>query len=291
VNRILAAFIACAVVTFGLYTGIAMKAQATTPAPHVLLIMLENKGYAATLGSCSADPYYCSLAAKYASDTAWDGIAHPSLPNYLAITSGSTQGCTSDNCKQGKYKGDLMQQLATAGIPYALYMESMPKACDTSDAKPYVHHHNPGTYFTDDNCKTTDVKYPGASQLVTTLDGASPPDFVWITPNINDDMHSGTVQAGDKWLSANVDAILASTWFTNFNSTVVITMDENDAQPKPAGGQVPMVVISNNALGVGAVTTAGNHYGTLRTIEEAFGLPLLGAAQQSSNGDLSSLFG
>lgn len=268
-----------------------LSSVAPSSTPHVLLIMLENKGYQATLGSCGADPYFCSLASKYATATDWYGTAHPSLPNYLAITSGSTQGCTSDNCKQSKYKNDLMQQLGTAGIPYALYMESMPKPCDTSDAKPYVHHHNPGTYFTDDNCKTTDVAYPGSSKIASALDGTGAPDFVWITPNIKNDMHSGTVQAGDAWLQSNVGAILNSTWFTGGNATVIVTMDENDAQPKPNGGQVPMVVISSNATGIGSVATGGDHYGTLRSIEEVFGLPLLGAASNSSNGDLSSLFG
>jgi len=39
------------------------------------------------------------------------------------------------------------------------------------------------------------------------------------------------------------------------------------------------------------VALTGNHYGDLRTIEKAYGLPLLGAASNSANGDLSSLFG
>ena len=62
-------------------------------------------------------------------------------------------------------------------------------------------------------------------------------------------------------------------------------MDENDAQPGPGGGQVPMVVISNDAQGQGAIATPGNLYGTLRAIEEAFGLGYLGAAADPSNGD------
>src|SRR5579864_3664159 len=66
--------------------------------PHVLVVMLENQGYGATLGSCGSDPYLCSLASSYASDTSWYGVTHPSLPNYLTATTGSTQGCASDTC-------------------------------------------------------------------------------------------------------------------------------------------------------------------------------------------------
>ena len=62
-------------------------------------------------GSCSADPYLCSLALHYMSATAWEGIGHPSLPNYLAITSGSTQRCSSDGCNTGISVLDLGTQL------------------------------------------------------------------------------------------------------------------------------------------------------------------------------------
>jgi hypothetical protein len=68
-------------------------------------------------------------------------------------------------------------------------------------------------------------------------------------------------------------------------------MDENDKQSAPAGGQVPFVVISSRAKGAGAVTTYGNLFGTLRSIEEVFGLPLLGGAQSLSNGDIVRYFG
>ena len=78
-----------------------------------------------------------------------------------------------------------------------------------------------------------------------------------------------------------------SSWFTGGNATVIVTMDENDQQSSPAGGQVPFVVISSRAKGAGAVATHGNLFGALRSIEEVFGLPLLGGAQSPSNGDSS----
>ena len=50
-------------------------------------------------------------------------------------------------------------------------------------------------------------------------------------------------------------------------------------------------MISNAAKGQGPIVTSGNHYGTLRSIEEAFGLTLLGGAATTSNGDLRGSFG
>lgn len=257
------------------------------PRPHVLLVMLENKGYAATLGSCSADPYLCSLASHYTSVIGWNGVGHPSLPNYLAITSGSTQSCTSDSCARGKYHADLMEQLNAAGVPWTMYAESMPTPCDFNDSGNYVVHHNPAAYYTDATCPARDLPYPGAAGLSSALNAATPPDFVWLTPNNVDNMHSGTVQAGDAWLRANLAGVLTSSWFTRGNATVIVTMDENNAD----SSGVPMVVISNHARGAGAVSIHANHYGCLRAIEEAFHLALLGGARSPANGDLIRYFG
>ncbi|MCA1695923.1 MAG: alkaline phosphatase family protein, partial [Actinobacteria bacterium] len=262
-----------------------------TPGAHVAVIMLENRGYGPTLGTCSSDPYFCSLANSYASMTNWHGVTHPSLPNYLAFDSGSTQGCTTDGCAGGLTGPDLGGQLSGKGIGWVAYMESMPYSCYSGGSYGYyAKKHNPFLFFNDvvnNNCAAHDVPYPGASSMISTLDSASAPSFVWITPNLVNDMHDGTVQQGDAWLQANVDPILHSTWFTSSaSSTVMITMDEGDTGTT---NQIPMVVISNHAKGYGPVSTGGNHYGALRSIEETYGLSLLGGASNGTS--LSYLFG
>jgi phosphatidylinositol-3-phosphatase len=255
---------------------------------HVMVIMEENRGYKATLGTCSSDPYLCTLASDYASYTDWYAISHPSLPNYFAIDSGSTQGCSADSCPGPYSATDLGGQLSSAGIPWTAYMESMPSPCYSGSSGLYVEHHNPFVYFQDvlDNgCTSHVIPYPGVSTMVSQLDSASAPDFVWITPNLDDDMHNGTVAEGNSWLQANLPQVLSSSWFTGYDSAIIITMDENDMQSTPMGGQIPMVVISAHAAGQGQISSSGNLYGTLRAIEEAFGLSYLGAASDSSNGD------
>lgn len=264
--------------------------------------MEENKGYAATLGSCANDPYLCSLASQYTSFVGWVGVSHPSEPNYLAAVSGSTQGCTSDTCFTPYTAPELGGQLSAAGIPWAAFMESMPSACYTGQWAPtgtsgsnalYAEKHNPFVVFKDvldNNCSSHVLPYPGSNGLVSALNGPSAPDFVWITPNQQDDMHSSTVTAGDNWLKANLAPVLSSPWFTNGNATVVVTMDEHEGDnagccSDAAGGQIPEVVISSAGAGEGNVSLTGSHYGTLRAIEQAYGLPLLGLAGNAANGD------
>ncbi|MDQ2959521.1 MAG: alkaline phosphatase family protein [Candidatus Dormibacteraeota bacterium] len=276
--------------------------QRVTAAPHVMVIMLENRGYDGTLASCSSDPYLCSLASQYTSMTKWTGVRHPSLPNYLATTTGSTQGCTSDVCFGPDGGTSLGGQLTTAGVPWTAYMESMPSACytgqwaggGTKSKALYAEKHDPFVIMSDvlkNACATHVLPYPGASALTSALSGSSAPAFVWISPNQLNDMHTGSVQAGDKWLKANVAPVLASSWFTGGNATVVITMDEDTGSNVGGGGVIPMVVIRAAARGHGNVATPGNLYGLLRSIEGRYGLSYLGAAAQAANGDLSPWFG
>lgn len=272
--------------------------------PHVMVIVEENRGYAATLGACAADPYLCSLAAGYASLTSWYGITHPSAPNYLALDSGTTHGvssdCTPDGGGCGPFQApDLGGELSSAGIPWVAYMEGMPSPCDrVGDAGGYAEKHNPFLYFSANRgaaCAQHVLPYPGAQAMSVALGSSAPPDFVWVTPNLADDMHDGSVAQGDAWLRTNLPAILASAWFAN-HGTVIITMDENDAAPtgsccgNAAGGRVPMIVISAHARGRGQIATPGDHFSTLRTIEGAFALPLLGNAATAAS-DLSALLG
>ena len=180
-------------------------------------------------------------------------------------------------------------------------MESMPSPCYTgSTAGLYAEKHNPFMYFDDvrnNNCASHVLPYPGSNSLVATLDGANAPDFVWITPNLMDDMHDGSVLQGDAWARANLAPVFASSWFRDYNSTVIVSSDEGDADGsasccgQPAGGPIPMIVVSNKAAGHGSVAITGDQYGTLRSIEEIYRLPLLGAAANAVNGDLSAYFG
>jgi phosphatidylinositol-3-phosphatase len=268
--------------------------------PHVLVLVEENKD-ASLLSSAH---YIDGLASTYASSSAWYGVDHPSAPNYVALVSGSTQSvvgdCTPPSC--GPYPAtSLGGQLTQAGIPWAAYMESMPSPCyNRTGAGEYAEKHDPFMYFDDvihNGCDEHVLPYPGVTDLVSTLDSPGAPDFVWITPNLLHDMHDGSVAQGDAWARANIGPILTSSWFTNYDSTVIITMDEGNQDAsasccgQPPGGPIPMVIVSSVSAGIGTVTITGDQYGTLRSIEEEYGLPLLAAAANSRNGNLASLFG
>ena len=133
-------------------------------APHVLIVLEENKGYAAVM---SGAPYLDGLAKAYLNSSSWFGVDHPSAPNYVALLSGSTQtvvgDCTPPNC--GPYNvTSLPGQLAAAGIPWTAYMESMPTPCYAgSTFGLYAEKHDPFMYFDDvlkNNCAKSRAPLP-----------------------------------------------------------------------------------------------------------------------------------
>src|SRR6266852_8418154 len=59
---------------------------------HVFVLVLENRSYSQVVGTS----YIAQLASQYGLASNYRGISHPSLPNYLAMTSGSTWGVADD---------------------------------------------------------------------------------------------------------------------------------------------------------------------------------------------------
>ena len=160
-------------------------------------------------------------------------------------------------------------------------------ACDTTDTfspGSYDVNHNPFVYY--DNVVHTPAECNNVvpyGQLATDLAAGTLPTFIWVTPNIIHDMHDGTIADGDMFIHGLIPQIQGSTWYQQGGS-VILTWDEGETSD-----QIVAIVVSTAMTGHGAFTTPGNHYGTLRGIEEVYGLTLLGSASDPASGDLMPL--
>ena len=235
---------------------------------------MENYGYGSVIGSSSA-PYVNSLLPSSAFATNYYGVSHPSLPNYLALTGGSTYGISSDCTTCWVSARNLADNLEATGSSWKAYMESMPSPCFIGDSYPYAQKHNPFIYFNDirtntSRCQAHVVPY---TQLATDLGSTSTtPNYAFITPNMCNDMHDCGVAAGDRWLQSQVPQILSSPAFRVQRSLLVLTWDEDDIG---AGNHVPTILLGGG-IGVGARSAvAYNHYSLLHTIESARGVSTL----------------
>jgi len=255
---------------------------------------MENEESTSIIGNGAA-PYINGLANSYGLATQYYAVSHPSLPNYLALTAGSTFGISSDCTTCWVNASNLADQIETSGRSWKAYLEGMPSACFVGDSYPYMQKHNPWLYYNDirTNAARCSAHVVPFSRLGTDLGGGSVPNYVWITPNMCNDMHDCSIATGDSWLSQQVPAILNSSAFQN-GGVLFITWDEGDTNAGcctySAGGNAAMLVISPLA-GLGfASTIAEDHYSLVRTVEDSWGMPELNNASCSCNPAMSEYF-
>ena len=232
---------------------------------HVFVIMMENTAYSDLLSPSNSNTTFIrSLATNYGLETNYFGVTHTSLPNYVAVTSGNTWGSNADDeaqADEGYFNHlNLADQLDRAHVSWKGYMESMPSAgytgdygdCSSTDpdcsSSPtgdalYVRKHNPFMQYPDvfGNSQRAANVVP-LTQLTTDLNSGHVAQFVWISPNICNDMHGGApecpypntptdqyqaalYQDGDTFLKTWVSAIMHSKAWTG-NSTIFVTWDE-----------------------------------------------------------------
>lgn len=259
---------------------------------HVVTIVLENEERGAVIGSAAA-PYLNGLARRYGSMTQSFAIGHPSLPNYLALTSGSTQGIESDCTDCHVSARNIVDQLEAARISWKAYLEDVPSPCFLGAAHgAYAKKHNPFAYYADVvGSPARCARLVGFEQLQHDLRTGSLPTYVWITPNLCDDGHDCGVQASDRFLARTVPALLRE---LGPHGLLVLTYDEGSSDRgccgAAAGGRIATVVAGPDVRRGARVARPIDHYGVLGSIERALGLaPLAGAADPRS-GSLAGLF-
>jgi phospholipase C len=252
---------------------------AATPLDHVVIILEENKSAARIIGD-SAAPFINALATGNALAENYVAVTHPSLPNYLALTSGTTAGIASD-CSPpgGACTADvpsIADRIEESGRSWAMYAEGMPGPCAPDNSGRYAVKHNPFMYYpgiTGDvaRCRAHVLPFSHfGGDLATTT---SLPDYVFISPDLCNDMHDCSVQTGDEWLSHQVPGILGSPAFTQQNSLLVVVWDEDEG----GTNQVPAIFVGPAARVATTSQARYDHYSLLHTIESAWGLEPLTA--------------
>jgi phosphatidylinositol-3-phosphatase len=264
----------------------------------VIWVWMENHNYDSVIGSKSA-PFANHLGGACGLATNYHNITHPSLPNYVAATSGSTLGITDDcspsDCSRNAQS--LFGQVQGAGLTWRTYSESMPTVCDLQDGTglhppgDYVAHHNPAVYYLPlrSQCDQAVVPLgtPTSGSFADALGSDSLPAFSFVSPNLCDSTHDCPVSVGDLWLSHWVRAIVSSRAYRAGTTAIFITWDEGEQggsddcafNVDTAGCHVPMVVVSPSTRPGTRATELFNHYSLLKTTEQLLGIsPFLAQA-------------
>ena len=247
---------------------------------HVAVIVMENEEYGDIIGS-GQTPYINGLARTGALARGMYAVSHPSLPNYLALTGGSTFGIDSD-CTDCRVTGSsLVDQLERAGISWRAYMEDLPHPCFTgAGAGDYAKKHDPFAYYTRVSGNPARcARVVPMTRLPADEQSGRLPRFIWITPNLCHDMHDCDPGTGDRFLAGLVPGLLRR---LGPRGLLILTWDEgssdNGCCRLATGGHVATILAGPGARPGARLDIPTDHYSVLQTIEDLFGLPRLRGA-------------
>ena len=261
-----------------------LAAQARLPKPdHVIVVIEENKAYSQIVGSAAA-PYLNSLAKQGASFSDFLSFHHPSQPNYIEIFSGSNQGIWNDTVPASRLTvPSLGGALIKAGLSFRGYAEDLPRvgAADTfyPNMNPsYARKHCPWVDFADVD--------PQFSQPLSAFPDhyETLPTVAFVIPNLWDDMHNGhdpqRITQADTWLQKHLGGYVE--WAKTHNSLLIVTWDEDNHlfRYNPARNHIPTIMVGA-MIQPGVYKQTYNHHDLLRTLEEMYGLPLLGESKKA----------
>jgi hypothetical protein len=292
--------LAVAVLALGIPLTGAQPGTARAASPPLIVVMMENHGYSQVIGNAGM-PFFNALWDEGTGKTGpvtdylqMYAVSHPSLPNYLAIASGSTERkAGTDTVAAGQIASrSLWDQLTAAGISWKVFQEGMPSACFSgvtynsgSTAGQYALKHNPATPFapvyTSAECRNV--------VPLSALSASALPKVSFVTPNLCDDDHGlapgnpfancvtgtpGLLARGDAWLKSHLTA------WTRAGADVLVTWDEGGGTAQ-GGGQIA-ALLTGPGVPAGTSSTLFTHYSVLAGIEKRYGLTRLGGAASAS---------
>jgi hypothetical protein len=256
----------------------------------MLTIVEENHGEQAALAQM---PYLAGLSATYGRTSGYRAVAHPSLPNYLALVGGSTFGVSDDKgpAEHPVSGPSVFDQAISAGRTVTAYIEAMPAPCALTSSGRYAVRHNPWTYFADPaeraNCQAHDVPAgtPTAGRLHDDVTAGTLPTLGWVTPDLCDDAHDCPPGVADDWLRSWIPVIMGGPDYRAGRLAIVVTFDEAEE----SGANTVLTTLI--APGVRRVVspTSCSHYCWTRYAAELTGSPPL--RQAAGVPSLSTAFG
>jgi hypothetical protein len=256
---------------------------------QVLLVWEENHSYGSVVGSPDA-PLVNRLAERCGLATGYQAVTHPSLPNYMSMTSGLSYAYPpwDEDCEPvgscTTRARSVFGELAVAGKQWRSYAESMGTNCSLTTYGAYAARHNPAVYYTSvrSQCRLWDqpLGTVGNGPLHQALANGPKAALTTVTPNVDDDMHDGTVSEADDWLAKWVPQMLASPSYRSGHLAIVVAWDEGFGSGNVASS-APLVVMSAYTHPGTRASLPLNDFSVLRSISQLTGVRPLGEAARA----------
>ncbi len=275
------------------------------PFQYIVTVLMENNGYCEVMTTCGGlGPYETSLAQTYSiagscqsdsscSSGGYTAISHPSEPNYVSLTGGDIFGISGDgNCCWQITSPDIIDRVEAGGLSWQAWAEDASGSGTCSFMPPRAADHFAFLEFSDMNTPARCSHFlsttsPSDTEFLSALSSASPANYIWLTPNDNDNGHDTGVSGGDSYLSSLVPRILNSNLFKTQKAALFIAYDEgNSNYPTDyiyASWSGPVVKTAYTGTG------SYSHYSFLKTLETVWSLQPL-TANDAAAASMSEFF-
>jgi phosphatidylinositol-3-phosphatase len=261
---------------------------------HIVIVVEENKDYDQIIGAKAASYINGTLKKEGANLLTMYAEEHHSEGNYFWLFSGSNQdvGFADAIPAHPIAANNLGAALLAAGHSFKGYAEDLPAiGSPTSESGAYARKHAPWLSFSNLPNGTT----PATSSSLRFTDFPSDyrelPTVAIVVPNLDHDMHDGSVRAGDKWLQKHLDGYYQ--WAKEHNSLLILTFDESEhgkkgltdpaaAAPEDRNRIVTILAGAHVKPGDYEMGAGATHVNLLRTLEAMYNLEPSGAQQQNA---------
>lgn len=269
--------------------------QSPAAQPMVVVVMEENHSYEEVIGN-SAMPYLNSLAQQGALATQYYANVHPSIGNYLQLTTGAIV-TTDDNFGGVITSDNLAREITAAGKTWKTYADEIPSGGYLGgDSGNYLKHHNPFAYFSDViNDSSQAARIVPFAQFASDLGAGALPAFSFIVPSQIHDAETcpGSVNCddtqvlntADQWLQSNISPVISNSRFQSSGLLLVLFDESESSDTRNGGGHVVLIAAGPKAKAGTQSNTLYQHENTLRTICNALGLTVCPGAGASASAE------
>lgn len=228
-----------------LFAAVVTGAWAQVPrSKHVVVVTLENHSYEQVVGSPQM-PYFNSLIAQGGIADRYYATMHNSLSTLMWLTAGQTV-TLDDNTMQFFNVDNIVRHLQASGRSWRSYQSQLPYAGYLGfNVGEYVKRHDPLAYFTDVESSLKYNVVPSVPNFQNDIAHGTLPEYSYVTPDLIEDAHDGTLSQADAWLKANIPQLLASPQFKE-DGILFIVWDEGSVRPvdpRNGGGRVATLVL------------------------------------------------
>src|SRR2546427_899491 len=239
-----------------------VSAEASNNFDQLVVVLMENHDLPDIYGPA---PYMTQLADQYAFSQHWSSLTNPSQPNYIGLIGGSLFGVSGDGNHPNLNHPTIVDVIENSGHTWKAFAEDAGgSGCGLSpprgeDHFPFLSY----TTITGNSARCANL-LPGSSTEVIAAFNAGT-NFIWLTPNDCNNMHSCSVSVGDNYIHGWVPTLLSA--MSGKKAALILMYDEGYRSP-------PLIYMGFSGTAAKTAyksTVAYNHYSFIKLLEDVWG--------------------